>query len=102
MPRHFAYPFHVTPRGVATVEQHTATEVHGCCLVILHHTHGDRWEDHDFGIPDRTFTTTRDAASEIERALQRLEPRAEVVLTLDPASLITQAGITITAEAASG
>lgn len=102
MPRHLAYPFQVTPRGPKTVEQHSPAEVHGCCLVILHHTHGDRWEDPDFGVPDRTFTTTRNAATEIERSLRRLEPRAEVVLTLDPTSLITQAGITITAEATGG
>lgn len=83
MPRHLAYPLMLAGGHLGTVEQDTPAEITGCCLAIVRHKAGDRWEDPTFGVPDATFTRGGALEGDLVSALDRWEPRAKPGVTVD-------------------
>jgi phage baseplate assembly protein W len=79
---HFKIPFKLTTRGAPTVEQDSFDNVFQCVQAIVSTPRGFRLELPDFGINDPLFTEDGPDTSDITRAIDQWEPRAETVLEL--------------------
>ena len=99
MPRHLAYPLRLAGRTLATVEQDSPADIHGCCHAVLRHREGARWEDPRFGVPDQAFTDGTLAGSAVQRALARHEPRAVPGVSVDLARVAADAAVVVNVEA---
>lgn len=75
-------PFEVIDGKARTIVQGSEDEVVQNVAVLLGTRLGERLTSPEFGISDPTFTLSPDRA-EIESAISRFEPRAEVTLELE-------------------
>lgn len=75
---HLAIPLRFNGGQWVVVEQDSEEEVAQCVQTVCAFERGYRIEDPDFGINDPTFTTMPIDTSDIARALEEYEERAEV------------------------
>lgn len=81
---HFALPFRFEGGRAVVVQQDSIDDVATCVEVILRYRQGDRVDLPEFGIPDPTFTEGPIDLAAIERAVEKWEERADVLITEDP------------------
>lgn len=89
MPRvpHLTHPVRLGVDGrPVSVEQDTLADVASCLHVAASYRRGDLEAAPDFGLADPTFTQGGPDAGEIEEALERMEPRARIVVDADRAA----------------
>lgn len=87
-PPQFAFPFGRDGYGnIATVPQHSDAEIAGCIQAILCYPLGSRPVYPDFGVAEEAFLQSGPNLDEIRQAVLDNEPRAEVEVFLDDASL---------------
>lgn len=91
---HLRVPFEVIDDNAATVRHGSDDEIRQNVAVLLGTRLGQRLTEPEFGISDPTFTLSPDLA-EIEAAIARFEPRAEVdieVLAGEETNLLVKVG----------
>lgn len=102
---HLAIPLRLAGGKLAVVEQDTLDEVAGCVEAIVRTPVGFRDEQPRFGIEEQALREGGPDLAGIERAVQRFEPRAELVLEEnidDWHAILVRAGIRIAAPAGTG
>jgi len=77
-------PFSFTSGKAATVEQDSTDEIIQCCQAVLLTPVDSRIELPEFGTPDQTFASPHADPTEVRRALDRWEPRAQAIVTESP------------------
>lgn len=87
MPEHFALPFELNGASFATVEQDSEEDITACIVGILRSRIGYRDDGPEFGISDPTFLQGGANLEVLRAIIDTFEPRAERVLSRDPALL---------------
>src|SRR4051812_42413060 len=88
MPDQFALPFTLASTGdFSVVEQNSDHEIEAAIEVVLRSRIGTRDDAPGFGINDQTFLQGGADLEALRDALATLEPRAERLISRDPALL---------------
>lgn len=81
----------VTP-GFETVERDSLDEIAKCVETVLRYPLRYRPEKPGFGVPDLVFAEQGVDLQQLEQAVRRWEPRADILLDQDPGALADMAG----------
>jgi phage baseplate assembly protein W len=85
---HFALPFMLGPDGqFAVVDQDSEADIEACIRAILLSRIGYRDDRPEFGIDDPTFRQGGVHLEALQATLATFEPRADRLLSRDPAQL---------------
>jgi hypothetical protein len=87
MSEHFALPFQLVGASFATVDQDSDEDVVACIVGILRSRINYRDDRPEFGITDPTFRQGGADLEALRAVIDTFEPRAERVLSRDPALL---------------